>query len=142
MSQTCRFTSADFWAFSLEYYQKPNVQSQLLHLQDHHQGNVNLALLCLWLDQQCENLTLPELHQLQRAIQVTDYRLQRHRIHRRGLKKSIDHSNYQWALKEELLLEKIQQNELIHYLVKYHHASPCSVPNNYRGYLALLNQTS
>ena len=39
-----------FWRYSLQRYQSAKLQEQLLQLQDDFKGQVNLALMCLWLD--------------------------------------------------------------------------------------------
>lgn len=42
------FNAEDFWAFSLDFYQFPTIETLCLELQDRHQADVNLVLLCVY----------------------------------------------------------------------------------------------
>jgi len=42
------------WAFSVSFYQHPNVEALCLRLQDQHAINVNWMLWALWLDKICQ----------------------------------------------------------------------------------------
>lgn len=44
-----RNDAAAFWIFSLDVYAKPGVAASCISLQDRHDFDVNLLLLCLWL---------------------------------------------------------------------------------------------
>jgi uncharacterized protein (TIGR02444 family) len=41
--------SSAFWRFSLDFYQRPDVATACLALQDRHRVDVNLLLLAIWL---------------------------------------------------------------------------------------------
>ncbi len=42
------FPGCELWDFSCSFYQNPEVEACCLALQDRHQANVNLLLLCCW----------------------------------------------------------------------------------------------
>lgn len=42
------FNAEDFWAFSLDFYQFPTIETLCLELQDRHQADVNLVILCVY----------------------------------------------------------------------------------------------
>lgn len=111
--QKALLTCEAFWSFSLSHYKKQGVQSATLNLQDHHQGNVNLALLLLWLDSL--NIQFPSLHiaHLEDSLITTDDLLASYRPLRKQIKQTADISLYQQALQFELQLEKQQQTDLI-----------------------------
>jgi uncharacterized protein (TIGR02444 family) len=48
---------SDFWQFCNDFYQIPDVETACLHLQDKHNVNVVMLLLCIWLGQRGELLT-------------------------------------------------------------------------------------
>ena len=111
--QKTLLTGEVFWSFSLSHYKKQGVQSAALTLQDQYQGNVNLALLLLWLDSL--NIQFPSLHiaHLEDSLITTDDLLASYRPLRKQIKQTADMSLYQQALQFELQLEKQQQADLI-----------------------------
>ena len=44
-----KFPESAFWDFSIDFYQRPNVEKSCLTLQDEFSLNVNLILFCYWL---------------------------------------------------------------------------------------------
>ena len=44
-----KFPDSAFWDFSINFYQRPNVEESCLTLQDEFSLNVNLILFCYWL---------------------------------------------------------------------------------------------
>jgi len=56
------------WQFSLAVY--PQRQDELLHWQDAHEANVNLALLCLYLDRRAVALSSEQIAALNRLVQI------------------------------------------------------------------------
>jgi len=44
-----QFPESNFWNFSINFYQLPDIKQSCLALQDNYQLNVNLILFCHWL---------------------------------------------------------------------------------------------
>jgi len=44
-----QFPESNFWNFSIDFYQIPDIEKSCLALQDDYQLNVNLILFCHWL---------------------------------------------------------------------------------------------
>ncbi|WP_375321618.1 TIGR02444 family protein [Aliivibrio logei] len=111
--QKALLTGEAFWTFSLSHYKKQGVQSAALALQDKHKGNVNLALLLIWLDSL--NIQFPSLHitLLESSLNITDALLTSYRALRKKIKQTGVIELYQQALQFELQLEKQQQTDLI-----------------------------
>ncbi|PSW19212.1 TIGR02444 family protein [Photobacterium sanctipauli] len=136
------FSADAFWQFSLEHYSKTGVQAACLSLQDNYLGNVNLALLLLWLDSQ--NMPLPpsRLNQLQTALTRSDKLLASYRHLRKQLKPSVSKPEYEQLLGFELLLERSQQQDLIAKLNQQpipHKVDTVSPTGNVDAYCQLLN---
>lgn len=120
-----KLDSYEFWQYSIQVYQHDMVKMQSLYLQDHFFANVNLLLLCMFLDRQ--GLVLKRA-QLERIIDDTTEiqdRLIIHREVRKGLKaQPIEYmhdtlSEYQRALDEEKELEKEQQAIMVNTFNKH-----------------------
>lgn len=112
-------TTDTFWHFSCDYYQNAKVQSALLLLQNHYSANVNLALLCIWLNTlnlRIESATLKLLH---REVSTFSNEFTKPlRALRAHYKDSLQtHINYQTLrshlLNAELCLEKEEQALLL-----------------------------
>ncbi len=106
----------DFWKFCLYHYNKPQVHNACMTLQEQFKGNVNLALLLAWLESEKFSLSLNALSELIHCTKQSDYLLRRYRILRKGFKDQLTEGGYQKLLNFELLLEKHQQQDLIHCL--------------------------
>ncbi|OCH25548.1 TIGR02444 family protein [Aliivibrio sp. 1S128] len=130
--QKALLTCEAFWSFSLEHYKKSEVQQAALILQDKHNGNVNLALLLIWLDSLEIQFSQLHLHALKLALSPTDTLLFSYRALRKKIKLTNDRSLYQHALNFELQLEKQQQADLIDTLSRI---ELLSVANNIDGLL-------
>lgn len=104
--------SHEFWQFSLEVYARSGVQSCCLTLQDDWLLNVNILLLCCYLEEKRLACSIKQFEQLTQSISETDQALKVHRKKRRAAKDQ-DKSLYQQLLKVELDLEKQQQTQLI-----------------------------
>lgn len=109
-----------FWQFSLAHY--PDQQVALLDWQNTYQANVNLALLCQFLDQQKLCLSQPDLIQLHQAAKRFETQFTEPLRHLRQLYKTSESQfgNYavirQHLLAAELEIEKEQQQRLINSL--------------------------
>ena len=132
-------TSDEFWNFSLYAYAKPKVKDQLLKLQNECQGNVNFALLCLWLD--TLKLKLPESNfgALEKSLFPTTKLLILYRQSRRMAKAIISDKEYQQLQDIELTIEQQQQRDLLHHLPK-NELKPHDTPHNYAFYLSCLDE--
>tara|TARA_B100001094_G_scaffold327491_1_gene385823 strand:- start:1636 stop:2073 length:438 start_codon:yes stop_codon:yes gene_type:complete len=102
-----------FWRYSLQRYQSAQLQEQLLHLQDDFQGQVNLALMCLWLDDMQLKIETTLFDELEHALASTSENLVPLRAARRLLKKQLNAEQYQQLLNIELEIEKQQQQSLV-----------------------------
>ena len=102
----------NFWHFSLSFYSLSVVKATCLHLQDKHNADVNMILLCCWLDRQ-SILIGPELFNT--LIQTSTYWqkeiLQPVRTQRRVAQKQTP--LYTALLEQELSLEKHEQEALL-----------------------------
>jgi uncharacterized protein (TIGR02444 family) len=99
-----------FWAYSLTFYKNQRVQSCCLALQDRYRFNVNLMLLCCYLNQAKYQLDKTNIDALENNIADTESRLNLQRKIRREAKGTAE---YKQQLDLELALEKVQQSELI-----------------------------
>nr|WP_153447939.1 TIGR02444 family protein [Vibrio algicola] len=106
-------TAEAFWQFCLERYQQPGVESACLTLQNQYQGNVNLLLLYIWLDQQKLTLAPQEQERLKQSLQPTQALLAQFRSLRRQYKTHLPASLYRESLTFELQLERQQQEYLV-----------------------------
>ncbi|RXJ73434.1 TIGR02444 family protein [Veronia nyctiphanis] len=106
-------TAEALWQFSLSHYSHHDVKHACLKLQDDYQGNVNLALLLVWLELSEFSLSDSDLYKLKSALSDSETLLRRYRQVRRDLKAELSHSGYQKLLNFELMLEKKQQQDLI-----------------------------
>ncbi|MGF1765084.1 TIGR02444 family protein [Aliivibrio kagoshimensis] len=125
----------DFWRFSLQHYSKPEVKEACLLLQNHYQGNVNLALLLAWLDNQ--SLTIKDWQALLPALDTTNALLTSFRALRVQAKASAN-PLYQQMLSFELEIEQQQQAHLIH-AVNQHELTTNSSPSLLERYCHSLN---
>ncbi|GGO71731.1 TIGR02444 family protein [Bowmanella pacifica] len=100
----------DFWQFSLALYQKRG--ALCLQLQDSYAMNVNLVLLCLYLQQHGMGISQASLPALINSLASTEQVITPLRAVRRQVK-GLDGLAYQHLLDAELQLEKRQQADLI-----------------------------
>ncbi|MBT1065832.1 TIGR02444 family protein [Bowmanella sp. Y26] len=100
----------DFWQFSLAVYKE--AEHPCLQLQDRYAMNVNLVLLCLFLQHRGFALSDKNLQALVSSLADTECLLQPLRTLRRQTK-AFDLVAYQHLLSGELALEKRQQADLI-----------------------------
>lgn len=112
-------SAQSFWQYSLELYQHNEVQSLLLNLQNEVGLNVNLALLCAFLDKQQIYLTQNQFTQLLDSIASFNktYTEQLRQLRMAVKSHSDSFLNYkelrQHLLSAELELEKQEQYLLI-----------------------------
>ncbi|MDD9197381.1 TIGR02444 family protein [Aliivibrio sp. S3MY1] len=111
--QKALLTCEAFWSFSLSHYNQEGLQQGILTLQDKHHGNVNLALLLIWLDSLSIGFPAPHIKTLETALISTDPLLFSYRKLRKAIKQTANTSLYQDALNFELQLEQQQQADLI-----------------------------
>lgn len=104
--------SDEFWRYACALYASQGVKSRCLALQDEHQLNVNLVLLCLFMDSRARCLPSSWFGQALAAIKPLDGKLQELRRTRRALK-ARDPDGYSKALARELRLERQQQQVLV-----------------------------
>lgn len=122
-----------FWQFSLDYYAR--YQEPLLRLQDESGLNVNILLLCLYLQEQHIRLSAQQFAGLRAAIRSTEALLAPLRTVRR-LTKAHDEEAYLLLQKAELALEKRQQRQLCVNLAEVDNylKQPPEGPNNLQRY--------
>lgn len=100
------------WTHALAQYEKPDVANSCLFLQDEFGCNVNLILLCYYLDTQSYRLDAKALVSVEKAIVDSEVKLKHHRQLRRAAK--IDKpENYRQLLEQELSLEKAQHTIMV-----------------------------
>lgn len=100
-----------FWQFSVAVYETDNMQEICLHFQDTYTLNVNLLLLCVWLDAHHCAINKGDFTTLQDAITETDRELRLLRAKRKGLDRQSD--AYRRMLANELEIEAQQQRQLL-----------------------------
>lgn len=100
-----------FWRFSIDLYSREPIKQACLAMQDQFNLNVNVTLLCCWLDSLQMKLDKPQLDELLNAIKDSDAELKQHRQLRMASKNRPD--SYAQLLREELELERVQQRTLI-----------------------------
>ncbi|WP_413479385.1 TIGR02444 family protein [Vibrio hibernica] len=106
-------TRERLWQFSLQHYHTQGVKEACLQLQNNHQGNVNLILLLILLDEYQITLASADQHQLQQALQCSEVLLTQFRDLRRRYKSHLPDTLYRDSLKFELQLEHQQQGDLV-----------------------------
>ena len=137
-------TANELWQFSCHYYGKPGVMPACLCVQDEHQGNVNLLLLLVYLDQQelalSDNL-LKSLHQsIQQFSSQTTMLQRRTRIELKRRLSPEDYAKTKPALLEaELALEKLEQAHLLELLEAHSPSHNTHSTTNLARYLKLLD---
>ncbi|MCL5050970.1 MAG: TIGR02444 family protein [Firmicutes bacterium] len=115
--------AATFWQASLEIYQRPGMQQQLIARQDQHGDNVNVALLELYLAEQGQPLDTNEKQVLQALIDAfsTEHtqlvrQLRRQLSRSEALTEVAGKALKQALLDAELILEQQEQALLITHL--------------------------
>ena len=139
IEKTTEFTAQEFWSFSLYAYGKNKVKEQLLMIQNDCQGNVNLSLMCLWLDTLGFKLPVEHFDQLEKALFPTTKLLILYRQSRRMAKVLVSEKEYQQLQDIELTIEKKQQQDLIDNLPK-EELKQHETPHNYAFYLSRLDE--
>ena len=104
--------SDEFWQYSLDRYKDDEIQRLCLMLQDEWQLNVNVLLLCCYLNHKKWLLKSEQFSTLMTQIQRSEDALVTHRNKRR-LAKNQAPEHYKELLEEELNLEKVQQNQIV-----------------------------
>lgn len=127
----------DFWRYSLSRYQFKDLQDQLLNLQNNFNGEVNLALLCLWLDSKHIQIDRYCFVFLEAVIFERSDKIKLLRNAREVLKLEISSEQYEQILNIELNLEKKQQSDLVEKLkeLKFYDSKK---PENFSFYLERL----
>ena len=106
------FKADEFWQFSLALYARNGVKELCLTLQDEHGFNVNVLLLSCYLNLQGVFYNREQYQQILSSITESEQTLALHRAVRKAAKQK-DVAKYQQLLKQELALEKHQQDKLI-----------------------------
>lgn len=104
-------TAQQFWQFSVAVYGTDNVKQHCLYWQDLHGLNVNLLLLCIWLDSNHYRLSRSGLQSLEGAVKDSAQQLSLMRQQRNALQKGSD--GYHAHLQSELKAEAGQQATLL-----------------------------
>lgn len=112
MSLMPNWQADKFWLWSIDVYQQAQVKQACLHLQDSYDCNVNLILLCMYLQSLNCRLSVQDCQILIKTIRPSEQNLKAHRRERRQIK-SVDNVRYKRFLAQELVLEKQQQVEII-----------------------------
>lgn len=102
--------ASEFWNFSVSLYAAESVEHQCLLLQNQFNLNVNVLLLCCFLDKRKEQLSEADMPVLLDAISDNQIELAAFRERRLKNKGTVQ---YQSLLKEELNIEKQQQALLV-----------------------------
>ena len=102
--------ASEFWNYSLNLYEQPGIKSTCLMLQDKFKLNVNLLMLCCYLNRLNNKLPVEGFNALTEAIEDTDLQLQAMRRKRRN---SRGTPLYRELLQQELQIEKQQQQSLV-----------------------------
>ena len=105
-------SSDQFWSFSCDHYGQQGVKEACLELQNKYHFNVNLLLLCCYIQEQHLLFNLTQIDQCLTAIADTDKQLKKLRFIRTEVKSSNEPA-YHYLLKAELALEQQQQNALV-----------------------------
>lgn len=111
-----------FWQFSLDVYQQQQLQDKLLTLQNQHGINVNLTLLCLFLNSKGLYLQTKQFEQLHQQLTTFNHTFTESLRQLRSSFKIKQRQLEQYAalrkhlLAAELLLEQQEQGILIAHL--------------------------
>ncbi|WP_413112802.1 TIGR02444 family protein [Thaumasiovibrio sp. DFM-14] len=108
-----QITADQFWQFGIAHYQRNGVKHACLCLQNHYQGNINLALLLIYLDQQKVFLNEEQIQTLIIALESSQTLILPYREMRKQLKSQLKSTGYQQLLNFELKLEQQQQEDLL-----------------------------
>nr|WP_086940684.1 TIGR02444 family protein [Thaumasiovibrio occultus] len=115
-----QLTAEQFWQFGVEHYQRQGVKYACLSLQNHYQGNINLALLLIYLDLHKAFLSEAHIQSLIAALEPSQSLLLPYREMRKELKLQLKKAGYQQLLGFELKLEQQQQADLLRVLATFH----------------------
>lgn len=83
------FPDSDFWNYSIQVYQIPEVEQACLKLQNSFQADVNLLLYCCWAGENKVQLTMDNIQQLIITAQPWQNIIQPLRDSRRLLKDEV-----------------------------------------------------
>lgn len=109
------FDPKAFWQFSVALYARKGVKDYCLFLQNEHAVDINLLLLCRWLDEQGFRLPADKLDELINLSGHWQHSvLAPLRANRGALKK--DTEAYASALEAELAMEAKEQQALIDFV--------------------------
>ncbi|GAB3001715.1 TIGR02444 family protein [Psychrosphaera aestuarii] len=140
----------ELWQFSVTSYQQDELQNELLGWQNSYDGNVNLALFCLYCDDLTIEISDQELTILHNYIsQFSRKFTQAIRVNRETFKQQKAQINHyedirHHLLEAELLFEQQEQSLLCDMMKRdaAEYRADVSVPNNWGRYQALLIHTS
>ena len=136
-----------FWQFSSTVYQQEQVSLLLLKSQDEIGSNMNLVLLCLWLNQQNVLLSNPQIEKLHVTVMAFSQQFTKSiRSLRNNFKQQQQNINEyseirKKLLESELLLEQQEQQILLNLLSEFTANTSEKVPTlsdnlvAYQGYL-------
>ncbi len=138
-SMTQLFDPDKFWDYSNQLYGQAGVKECCLTLQNHHGADINLLLLCCWIDQ--HQLVISEVA-LQRLIKLSQDWQTGQLYPLRTARAKLDRGSmpYLTALNHELNAEKKEQSALIDLLNQpqaLNHKQPFSTGTNCVAYAGL-----
>jgi uncharacterized protein (TIGR02444 family) len=105
-------SAEEYWQYSIQRYGKSEVKNLCLGLQNDYHVNVNILLLCGFLDKLSLRLRPSQFISLRKSIAELDQQIQLLRI-KRVAAKHQDQASYRQLLEQELELERQQQVSLI-----------------------------
>ena len=117
MSQSRMYQPEAFWRYSIDTYSQPGMKDLCLACQDQLGLNVNVVLLCGWVNIFGKTLTHKQMQSLLQSIETSEIGLNKQRQVRNNHERGSD--AYKDCLKQELALEGEQQKILLQELAKY-----------------------
>lgn len=141
---------AELWHFSITSYQQDELQNELLSWQNSYDGNVNMALFCLYCDDLSIQISDTELDLLHNQISVFSRKFtQTIRVSRETFKQQkAQIQKYEdirhHLLEAELLFEQQEQSLLCDMMNRdaAEYQSNIAAPQNWARYQSLLKRSS
>ena len=110
-----------FWEFSLKHYSEPEVEQNLLYLQNHYGFNVNMVLFCCWYGVEgLGRLSQKRLHTIDDDIKLWHERIIKPLRRLRKTMKEYQEGNDD-VLRTELVAEKAEQKMIVSHVVYTRH---------------------
>ncbi|MCV2885817.1 TIGR02444 family protein [Aestuariibacter sp. AA17] len=106
-------TANSFWQFSLRFYGQENIEKTCITLQEQYGFNVNILLLCRFLEEFSLTLNSEQVGSLMQSISESETSLRAFRLRRKQAKGT---KKYEVLLQQELEIEKVQQSALIRHV--------------------------